>query len=145
MRRLLAAALALAAAGAACFVRPDLPLEGLRAKYAAPPASRFVRVDGLDVHYRDDGPGAAPRAAAPVVVLLHGMNSSLHTWDGWAAALADSMRVVRVDLPGYGVTGPRADGDYRIGAYVRFLDAFLDSLGVRRASFAGNSLGGEIA
>ncbi len=145
MRRALAVPLALAALAAACLVRPDVPLARLRAEYAAPPASRFVPVEGLAVHYRDEGPRARAAGGAPVVVLLHGMNSSLHTWDGWAAALADSLRVVRLDLPGYGVTGPRADGDYRVAAYVRFLDAFLDSLGVARASFAGNSLGGEIA
>ncbi len=150
MRRLATAALALVALGAACFLRPDLPLAEVRAKYAAPPLSRFVRVGGVgarpvDVHYRDTGPRAAGRAAAPTLVLLHGMNASLHTWEGWAAALDDSMRVIRVDLPGYGVTGPRPDHDYRIDAYVRFLDAFLDSLGVARASLGGNSLGGEIA
>jgi pimeloyl-ACP methyl ester carboxylesterase len=53
--------------------------------------------------------------------------------------------VVRLDLPGYGLTGPAPDGDYRIAAYLRVLGAFLDSVGVTRASFAGNSLGGEIA
>jgi pimeloyl-ACP methyl ester carboxylesterase len=145
MRRAFVIVLTVLAVAAAALVRPDLPLAGLRAKYASAPASRFVRVGGLGVHYRDEGPRLADPATAPVVVLLHGMSSSLHTWDGWTAALSDSLRVVRPDLPGYGITGPRADGDYRITGYVRFLDAFLDSLGVARASFAGNSLGGEIA
>ena len=140
MPRAAALLLAATAVAAAALVRPDLPLAAVRAKYAAPPASRFVRVGELDVHYRDDGP-----RGAPVVVLLHGMNSSLHTWDGWAERLADSLRVVRLDLPGYGVTGPRADGDYRVAAYVDLLGAFLDTLGIGRASLGGNSFGGEIA
>lgn len=140
MRRVVTVLLAATALGVAAFARPDLPLAEVRATYAAPPAARFARVGGLEVHYRDEGP-----PGAPAVVLLHGMNSSLHTWDGWAARLSDSLRVVRLDLPGYGVTGPRADGDYRVAAYVAFLGAFLDTLGIRRASLAGNSFGGEIA
>jgi pimeloyl-ACP methyl ester carboxylesterase len=136
-RRVLLVALLVLAALAAALVRPDLPLATLRAKYAPPP-SRFVRVQGMDVHFRDEGRG-------PVVVLLHGMGASLHTWDGWAAALRDSLRVVRLDLPGYGLTGPFPHGDYATARYLPFLDAVLDSLGVTRASFAGNSFGGEVA
>jgi pimeloyl-ACP methyl ester carboxylesterase len=128
--------LALAGAVAALY-RPDVPPESLRVRYAPPP-SRMVRVGGMDVHYRDEGSG-------PAVVLLHGMGASLHTWDGWAAALRDSMRVVRLDLPGYGLTGPFPHGDYGNPAYVAFLDAFLDAVRVPRASLAGNSMGGEIA
>jgi pimeloyl-ACP methyl ester carboxylesterase len=140
MRRALTAVVLLAAAAGAALVRPDLPLAAVRAHYAPVPPSRFVRVLGMDVHYRDEGP-----RGAPVVLLLHGMNGSLHTWDGWAARLADSLRVVRLDLPGYGVTGPAPDGGYRVAAYVRTVAAFLDALGIARASVAGHSFGGEIA
>jgi pimeloyl-ACP methyl ester carboxylesterase len=98
LRTVLATAAVLLAAGIALLYRPDVAPEALRARYAPPP-SRFVRVGGMDVHYRDEGTG-------PAVVLLHGMGGSLHTWDGWTAALHDSLRVLRVDLPGYGLTGP---------------------------------------
>lgn len=138
LRTVALAALAVLAVGAAALYRPDLPPERLARRYASVPASRFVRVQGMDVHYRDEGTG-------PAVVLLHGMGGSLHTWDGWVAALRDSLRVVRLDLPGYGLTGPFPHGDYRDSAYVAFLDAFLDAVGVRQASLAGNSMGGELA
>jgi pimeloyl-ACP methyl ester carboxylesterase len=134
------AVLLLAAAAAAALVRPDVPLAAVRARYAPEPPSRFLRLLGMDVHYRDEGP-----RGAPVVLLLHGMNGSLHTWDGWAERLADSLRVVRLDLPGYGVTGPAPDDDYRVAAYVRTVEAFLDALGIARPSVAGHSFGGEIA
>jgi pimeloyl-ACP methyl ester carboxylesterase len=78
-------------------------------------------------------------------VLLHGTSSSLHTWDGWALALAPTHRVIRYDMPGFGLTGPAADGDYSVEGYVRVLVALLDSLGVRRCVLAGNSLGGHVA
>jgi pimeloyl-ACP methyl ester carboxylesterase len=109
----------------------------LKRTYALPP-SRFVQVDGMDIHVRDQGAG-------PAVVLLHGMFSSLHTWDDWVAALQDSFRLVRLDLPGFGLTGPRPDADYSLSGYVGFLDLLLDELGIKRAFLVGNSLGGGIA
>lgn len=122
--------------------RADLPIERLRERYGTAP-SQFVTLDGLDgVHLRDEGPRDDP---APIV-LLHGTSSSLHTWDGWVPALvAAGHRVLRVDLPGFGLTGPRADGDYRAATYVRFVQALLDVYRLEAVTLGGNSLGGEIA
>jgi pimeloyl-ACP methyl ester carboxylesterase len=78
-------------------------------------------------------------------VLLHGTSASLHTWEGWATALKSGRRVIRMDLPGFGLTGPGRENDYSIAAYTRFVLGFLDALGVQRFVLAGNSLGGEIA
>jgi len=119
---------------------PDRPVSALRARWAQPP-STFIDVQGMHVHLRDEGPRTDP---VPIV-LLHGTSSSLHTWDGWAEELKSSRRVIRFDLPGFGLTGPSADGDYRIESYVRFVAAMLDQLGVSRCVIAGNSFGGEVA
>jgi pimeloyl-ACP methyl ester carboxylesterase len=102
-------------------------------------SSRFVAVDDLVMHYRDEGQG-------PVLVLLHGVASSLHTWDGWAEELKDNYRIIRVDLPAHGLTGPDPALDrYNINYMVDKLDKFLNKLGVSRFSLAGNSLGGYIS
>jgi pimeloyl-ACP methyl ester carboxylesterase len=119
---------------------PDRPLSELQARWAPPP-STFVDVQGMHVHLRDEGPRTDP---VPIV-LLHGTSSSLHTWDGWAEELKSNRRVIRFDLPGFGLTGPSADGDYRIESYVRFVAAMLDQLGVSRCVIAGNSFGGQVA
>lgn len=121
---------------------PDLPVEALRARHGGAP-SAFVAIGGVpEVHLRDEGPQDDPEP----VVLLHGTSSSLHTWDGWMPALlAAGHRVIRVDLPGFGLTGPRADGDYRAATYVRFVQALLDQRGLTAVTLIGNSLGGEIA
>jgi pimeloyl-ACP methyl ester carboxylesterase len=121
---------------------PDLPLPELRQRWAMPP-STFIEVDGMQVHLRDEGPRDDPLP----IVLLHGTSASLHTWDGWAAALAPQRRVVRFDLPGFGLTGPfveQAD-DYRLARYVRFIDQLLDQLALPRVVLAGNSFGGQLA
>lgn len=131
-------AAALAALGYAW--APDRPLDTLVAEWAPPP-STFRDIDGVITHLRDEG----PRDDSLPLLLLHGTSASLHTWDGWTASLRDSRRVLRLDLPGFGLTGQFADGDYSVARYVRWLDAALDTLGVPRVIAAGNSFGGELA
>lgn len=136
---LLALAL-LAGAGIALTWSPDLPV-GTLAQRWAPAPSAFIEVGGLNVHYRDEGPRDDPTP----IVLLHGTSSSLHTWDGWAETLRAKRRVVRFDLPGFGLTGPNATGDYSDAAYVGFVLQMLDALKLARVVLGGNSLGGAIA
>jgi pimeloyl-ACP methyl ester carboxylesterase len=119
---------------------PDRPVEALADRWATPP-SVFVAVDGMRVHLRDEGPRDDPQP----IILLHGTSSSLHTWDGWTASLVQERRVIRFDLPGFGLTGPEPDGDYTIERYVRFMTAMLDHLGIEHCVLAGNSFGGWIA
>ncbi|WP_218020225.1 alpha/beta fold hydrolase [Nocardia anaemiae] len=102
------------------------------------PDSRFAMVEGHNIHYKRAGTGSA-------VLLLHGSGSSLHCFDHVAAALSSSFDVIRPDLPGFGLTGPRADRDYRIQAYAKTVAAFLDSIAVTEVAVVGNSLGGNIA
>lgn len=119
---------------------PDLPAAELKARWGQPP-SQFVEVEGLQVHLRDEGPRGDPEP----IVLVHGTSASLHTWEGWAAELRKERRVIRFDLPGFGLTGPNAANDYSIAVYVRFVAALMDRLGVQRFVIGGNSLGGEVA
>jgi pimeloyl-ACP methyl ester carboxylesterase len=121
----------------AAMLRPDIPLEALLPEYGAPP-SKFVEIEGMRIHYRDEGAG-------PPLVMLHGFGSSLFTWDRWVRQLAGTRRLIRLDLPGFGLTGPAPDGDYRAERYVRVVAALLDSLGVERSDIAGNSMGGRTA
>jgi pimeloyl-ACP methyl ester carboxylesterase len=78
-------------------------------------------------------------------VLLHGSGSSLDAFDAVARRLRDRCEVVRIDLPGFGLTGPRPDRDYRIGTYTRFMNQLLRQLEIASAVLVGNSLGGNIA
>jgi pimeloyl-ACP methyl ester carboxylesterase len=114
----------------------DLPKEELENKYAPAP-SKFIDIDGNRVHYRDEGEG-------PVLVLLHGIFSSLHTWDGWVKELSGKYRTVRLDLPGWGLTG-KAAFEYSLEEYVNFLHKFLTVLDLKKIYLAGNSFGGQVA
>jgi len=119
---------------------PDRPLGDLKERWAPPP-SRFIELQGMQVHLRDEGIARH----GPPLVLLHGTSASLHTWQGWVDALASDYRVIRVDLPGFGLTGPFPHDDYHVERYVEFLVALLDHLAVSEAVIGGNSFGGQIA
>jgi pimeloyl-ACP methyl ester carboxylesterase len=119
---------------------PDQPAEALMARWGAPP-SRIEPILGLPLHLREEGPRDDPTP----IVLLHGTGDSLHTWQGWTEALAPTRRVIRYDLPGFGLTGPDPDHDYSMKRQVDVLVEVLDRLGVERAIIGGNSYGGGIA
>jgi pimeloyl-ACP methyl ester carboxylesterase len=78
-------------------------------------------------------------------VLLHGTSASLHTWQGWTDALKGQRRIIRFDLPGFGLTGPFMNDDYSMPHYVKFVLATLNKLDVQRVVLVGNSFGGEVA
>jgi pimeloyl-ACP methyl ester carboxylesterase len=129
-----------AVAGVLATWAPDRPVSALTARWAQAP-SQFLEVDGMQVHLRDEGPRDDPMP----IVLLHGTSASLHTWDGWAQNLRGQRRVIRFDLPAFGLTGPNPNNDYSIAAYVRLVVGVVDKLGVKQFVLAGNSLGGQIA
>jgi pimeloyl-ACP methyl ester carboxylesterase len=78
-------------------------------------------------------------------VLLHGTGSSLHAWDGWVEALKETRRVIRFDLPGFGLTGPSPARIYTLDNDARVVIALLDRLAIKRCVIGGNSLGGAVA
>lgn len=119
-------------------VKSDIPIEELKESYTYP-ESGFYRLMGVDVHYRITGAGEE------TVVLLHGTSSSLHTWEGWTELLDPHFRVVSLDLPAFGLTGPFPDGDYSPENYLVFLEEFMAMLQLDNFHLAGNSFGGYLA
>lgn len=120
--------------------QPDIPVDLLKEKYTNS-ASKFISLDGMEVHYRDEGPATD---TIPLV-LIHGTSSSLLTWDVCTSAWRKDHRIIRMDLPGFALTGPNSQNDYSTAAYVAFLKQFLEAKQVTQCYLAGNSLGGLIA
>ena len=118
-------------------VSPGKTFEELAPKYAKAP-SQFMSLNGRKIHYRDEGEG-------PTIVLIHGTGASLHTWEDWAKDLVEDYRVIRLDLPAYGLTGQDPQKRYSSKDYVDLLDAFLTELKVDQFHLAGNSLGGLVS
>lgn len=118
----------------------DKSVNELKEKYAAV-SSAFIAVEDMEVHYRDEG----SKTDSLPLVLIHGTGSSLQTFDAWAAALKKEKRVIRMDIPAFGLTGPFPNRQYSIDHYVDFIHHFLSALGVEKCILGGNSLGGQIA
>jgi pimeloyl-ACP methyl ester carboxylesterase len=94
---------------------------------------------GAKIHFRDEG-----RADGPPVVLIHGANASLHTWEPWVNSLGDGYRIITLDLPAHGLTGKVPDRDYSSANQVATVDAVAQHLGVDRFVLGGNSMGGGV-
>ena len=117
----------------------DVSVEELKKKYTNT-ESEFVEIDGMQVHFRDQG---LATDSLPIV-LIHGTGASLHTWESWVNELKNNHRIMTLDLPAYGLTGPNKTGDYSQDFYVNFMENFLLKLNIKRCVLGGNSLGGSI-
>ncbi len=118
----------------------DRPVEELIPLYANQD-SKFMPILGMKVHYRDEG----VQTDSLPLILLHGMSSSLNTWDSVAMALKAERRVISLDLPGFGLTGPSPENTYNFDYYSKFIDSFTTRLNIKRFILAGNSMGGAIS
>ena len=109
----------------------------IEARYADA-QSRFATVDDVRIHYKDEGQGRA-------ILLIHGSLGDLSDWDGWTTVLTKKYRVVRLDMPGFGLSGEIANGNYSIDRSLSLIDGLMDSLGIERFAIAGVSYGGPVA
>jgi pimeloyl-ACP methyl ester carboxylesterase len=103
-------------------------------------ADRRVDLDGRAVRVRVEGP-----ESAPVLVMIHGFSFSLESWDQWTSDLVTDYRVIRMDLPAHGLTGPDPQRRYSTTETVDFTADLLDALEIEDATIIGNSLGGLVA
>ena len=121
---------------------PTLTLKELRAKYELP-ASRYIDVDGVDLHYVDEGSG-------PAVVFLHASYNGLQSWEGVTSRLKERYRTVRFDFPNYGLSGSETKPTppelfHLIERNYEILERFVDALGLDRFALVGTSSGGSVA
>jgi len=125
-------------APAAAFKPPYLTLAQLRKMYADP-QSRYAVIGGLSSHYKDEGP-----RGAPVLLMVHGSESSLKTWDRETVLLKGRYRIVRMDMPGYGLSQGTTDAAAKAMVPTDLPIGLLDHLGIRKVTFVGVSSGGTM-
>jgi pimeloyl-ACP methyl ester carboxylesterase len=125
--------------GLLLFRTPDSDAAAMQAKYGGAQA-HYVETDQARIHYRDVGP-----RDASVLLLVHGSNSSLQTWEQTVDALKGQYRLISLDLPGHGITGPNKSRDYSAKAMIGAATAVLDDAKVEKAVWVGNSMGGWVA
>lgn len=102
------------------------------------PGSKFMDWQGEKIHYTDEGSGAP-------ILMVHGFGGSLHNFDDVSSILGKHYRVIRVDLPGFGLSAlpiPSQPGADYIAHYRDFFNSFLSHLQLDSVYLVGNSLGG---
>ncbi|MCB2106896.1 MAG: alpha/beta hydrolase [Rhodobacteraceae bacterium] len=117
----------------------DISRADLEAKYTTPD-SKFAEVDGVRIHYMDQGP-----RDAEALVLVHASYMSLRSFDAIAPLLAKNFRVVRFDLPNAGLSGPDPQNRYSIELNMEVLDQLTRDLGIDKFALFGTSSGGPVA
>jgi len=143
MRRMLAAAAGFLAVLGLSFLAlrtPDTDRAEMVAKYGGPAATFADGAGGMRVHWRDEG-----CRDCPAIILLHGANSSLHTFEPMIAELAGEYRIITYDQPGHGLTGPHPRNDYTAAGMFEALNAVANAARLDRFYLGGNSMGGWVA
>ncbi|MBT2688517.1 alpha/beta fold hydrolase [Bacillus sp. ISL-47] len=98
--------------------------------------AKRAEVNGTVISYYDAGQGEP-------VVLIHGFCGSKDYWQNVIPALADSYRVIAVDLPGHGGSG-LPDGDISVETMAEMIKGTFEELGLEKVSLIGHSLGGYV-
>lgn len=99
---------------------------------------RYMDIDGIRLHYTEDGPDGAP-----VLVVMHGWGCNMNTVRSITAVAARTNKVYSVDFPGFGQT-PEPPAVWGVEEYTRFIEKFIENLGLERVSLLGHSFGGRV-
>ena len=99
---------------------------------------KFVDVDGNKIRYFESG------SSKKTLVLVHGLGASSERWQYVLPLFEIDFHVIVLDLVGFGYSDKPLT-DYTIDFFSNFLEKFLISLGIKKTSIIGSSLGGQIA
>ena len=121
---------------AANYLRPDLSREEV-AEYAY---SYLELPSGASAHYREMG-----NPDGPVILLIHGGQGSLRSWNHWIELLDQNYRYITVDMPGHGLTGRIPSDKYTRQSMVDLVHEFLNTMGIDKVIVGGISMGGNVA
>ena len=105
------------------------------------PQGKYLSADGLKLHYHDFGTGFP-------VICIHGAGPGASGWSnfkGNIAAFAEHHRTILFDMPQFGKSDKPVIKDERLKFIADKLNAFMAALGIEKAHFIGNSMGGQAA
>ena len=97
---------------------------------------RMLRVNGIELHARIDGPDGAPW-----LVLSNSLGAALEMWEPQVAAFSGEFRVLRYDTRGHGGSAV-PPGPYTIDQLGSDVVGLLDTLGIAHTHYCGLSMGG---
>lgn len=132
-------------AGRLCFATGWIGRIALGEELADTWAMTSATMSSGEVHYVDMDRRLPWCSSDEAIVFHHGVAAGSEVWAGWDAALADSYRLIKLDMRGHGGT-PVPDGyDWTIDSLVADLGAVVEAAGLERFHLVGESIGGTIA
>ena len=120
--------------------RPDISYNTLESVYSKSNSRYLKSGSQIELHFTDTGP-----RDAPILVLVHGYSASLNTWDAWVRNLRKDYRVIRLDLPGHGLSRCVDNDEIGIEQFIASIDRVTHSLDVDQFTLVGSSMGGHTA
>jgi pimeloyl-ACP methyl ester carboxylesterase len=117
----------------------DTPL-AITAKNHSDEFSKFITIDKMNIHYKEEGNGTP-------LVLLHDAGTTLNIWDEWLPILTPHFKVIRLDLPGFGLSPKSEKFNYKMDSYIYFIKKFTATMGLGLEMFhiGGIGFGGHLA
>ena len=112
----------------------DVPPDTISADF--PFESRYAAVDGVRLHYIDEGSG-------PPVLFLHGSPTWSYIWRNVIPHLSSRFRCVALDLAGMGMS-EKPDVEYRLFDHARYVEGFIASLGLRGLTLVMHDWGSKL-
>jgi len=100
-----------------------------------PAADSLVRIDNFDLFYQDSGKGLP-------ILFLHGIGASSFCWRYQLEDLANSYRVIALDLPGFGRSSKHTDAEYTLESQTNRIIQFIEKLQLKDFVIVGSSMGG---
>lgn len=100
---------------------------------------KIVKVGRIRAHYVD-----VNSRAKNAILLMHGLGGSVDSWENNIGPLSKWLRVIALDLPGFGLSD-KPKMNYSIKFYYNFVARFIESLKIAPITVCGSSLGGHIA
>ncbi len=99
----------------------------------------FTMSHNIPVHVNDTG------GKNPVIVLLHGYMETIAIWDEFVASIPKDYRIVRLDLPGHGLTGTPDREVISVDFSAQVVHDVLQQAGIEKCIICGHSMGGYVA
>jgi pimeloyl-ACP methyl ester carboxylesterase len=116
---------------------PEVP-----ARQLASAEDRFIRVDGMELRYREHGERGPGR---PDLILIHGFANSLQTFRRLVPLIEPHFHVITVDAPGFGLSAKPVEYDYGNESQAATISRFATALGLERYVIGGHSMGGTLS
>ena len=118
----------------------DIPRKVLEEKYTSH-TSKFLRLSGGGrLHFTDEGD-----KDQHTILLLHGFAGSHLNLKKMSPLLSNDLRVITIDLPGFGLTGAIPSKDYSINSALNVINELAENLEIDKFSIGGNSMGGRVS